>query len=214
MKRYIVLFLFLFTPISCWASSCDNLFPNGKEIVITNTKVLCNSFYVTVYDNKNKATVFSSEISPVSKNKVDRTNDFHSDSRIVNSPTPEDYIGVGYDRGHMTPAEDATTVTQMHDTFLMTNMTPQEPTINRGVWKMLEEKVKKYPYKYIVTGATYSYPSATIGKHKIPVPKLLWKVVFLSDGTTQAFYVNNTKSSLVASIPIVDLEQKIGYKLH
>jgi endonuclease G len=53
---------------------------------------------------------------------------------------PTDYTGSGYDRGHIAPSADRTrNEADNSSTFLMTNMMPQVPEVNRGVWGDLEE---------------------------------------------------------------------------
>jgi endonuclease G len=53
---------------------------------------------------------------------------------------PTDYTGSGYDRGHIAPSADRTrNETDNSSTFEMTNMMPQVPELNRGVWGDLEE---------------------------------------------------------------------------
>ena len=155
MKKLIVALFLSLLSTPAFASQCDNLFPNGKEIVVTNTVVLCNEFFVTVFDTTHKANVFSSEIATPRNNKVARGNDFRADQRITNSPTPADYTSTGYDRGHMTPAADSNSDKQMSETFFMTNMTPQLPSVNRVAWRMLEERVRTLPFTYVLTGAVY-----------------------------------------------------------
>lgn len=50
-----------------------------------------------------------------------------------------DYSGSGYDRGHMCPSADRTdTYAHNVDTFRMSNMIPQAPDNNQGVWANLE----------------------------------------------------------------------------
>ncbi len=52
------------------------------------------------------------------------------------------YLHSGYDRGHMAPANDMTAdPAAMKDCFLLSNMMPQTPQLNRGSWRMLEEHV-------------------------------------------------------------------------
>ena len=62
---------------------------------------------------------------------------FTEDSRV---PSPrachDDYTHSGFDRGHMVPAADrSSTISSMRQTFIMTNVCPQAPALNRGAWK-------------------------------------------------------------------------------
>lgn len=213
MKRLMILFAMLFASPAL-ASPCDQFFPNGKEIVVPNTIVLCNSFFATVYDTKNQANVFSTEIAQERVKKTERTNDFRPDKRIPNAPTPEDYTNSGYDRGHMVPAADADDPNEMSDTFLMTNMTPQLPSVNRVAWKNLEDRVRSTPFKYVVTGAYYSQNPKRIGKHGVPVPDMLYKVSYFADGKTAVYIVDNlVPKSTVSTMSLEELEKKIGIDL-
>lgn len=212
MKRLLALLALVATP--AFASPCDQFFPNGKEIVVPNTKVLCNSFYAIVYDEKNHANVFSTEIAQDRVVKVPRLDDFRADKRVADAATPEDYTNSGYDRGHMVPAADADAPNEMSDTFLMTNMTPQLPSVNRVAWKNLEERVRSTPFKYVVTGAYYSATSKKIGKHNVPVPDMLFKVTWFADGKNAVYIVDNvTPKSQVSTMSLDELEAKLGYKL-
>jgi endonuclease G len=213
MKPLIALALFLI-PGTAFASPCDQFYPNGKEIVVPNTKVLCNSFFAVVYDDDRNANIFSTEIAQERVKKTPRTDDFRADKRIADSPTPADYTNSGYDRGHMVPAANADDPKEMSDTFFMTNMTPQLPSVNRVAWKNLEERIRSVPFKWVVTGAHYSATPKVIGKNKVPVPDFLYKVAFFESGNVAVYIVDNlVPKSQVSTMKLEELEAKIGYKL-
>ena len=75
-----------------------------------------------------------------------RTNKFRSDPEIpTGSATTGDYRRSGYDRGHLAPAADMAFSGQtMADSFFMSNMSPQKPAFNRGIWKDLEALVRSF----------------------------------------------------------------------
>ena len=210
---FFVLSALLISP-NIFASQCDDKFPNKKEIKVPNTTVLCNTFYATVFDEAHNAAIFSTEVYQQKSEKVERKNDFHADKRLKNSPTPDDYTSTGYDRGHLTPAADASNDEQMSDTFLMTNMTPQEPTVNRTPWRLLEVKVRDGSYRYVITGAIYSYPAKTVGKHAVPVPVSYYKLIYTTDGKVQAYEAENTPNAPVKESTLEAVKQKsgIGFK--
>ena len=114
---------------------------------------------------------------------VGRTNDFRADPKVkTGSASLADYKGSGYDRGHLAPAGDMkSTYTAMSESFYMSNMSPQVPSFNRGIWKKLESTVRNwavdYQKVYIVTGAvlTASYP--TIGMNNVSIPEFYYKVI-------------------------------------
>ena len=214
MKRLLTTLFFILSPLSAHASDCDQFFPNGKEIVVPDTKVLCNSFFVSVFNTKINGVVFSSEIAQARLVKTERTNNFRADKRIANSPTPEDYTNTGYDRGHMVPAADADDPKEMSDTFFMTNMTPQLPSVNRVAWKNLEDRVRSVPFKYVLTGAIYNTTPKTIGANKVPIPYILYKIAYVDSGNIAVYIVDNVKDAKVRTINIYELEKLTLLKLH
>lgn len=114
----------------------------------------------------------------------DRKDNFRPDPSITTgSSTLDDYKNSGYDRGHLAPAADFKWAEEaMNDTFYMSNMAPQEPDFNRGIWADLESVTRQFAVDnekiYIVTGPVLTDgPYKTIGKNKVAVPKNYYKVV-------------------------------------
>lgn len=115
---------------------------------------------------------------------VERDDDFREDP-MVSSKSAElsDYRGSGYDRGHMAPAADFRWSSEaMSDTFYLSNMSPQDPSFNRGIWADLEAAVRVMAYEndglYVVTGPVLTDgPYETIGKNEVAVPKNYYKVL-------------------------------------
>lgn len=98
--------------------------------------------------------------------------------------TLQDYASSGYDRGHMCPGGDCNWDDEGRDeTFLLSNMCPQNPNLNRGDWKEIEIACRKWAEKYgcvyIVCGPIFmkSQQHERIGPNRIPVPEAFFKVV-------------------------------------
>ena len=114
---------------------------------------------------------------------VVRTNHFLPDPFVNTvSATDADYKGSGYDRGHLANAEDMSySTTTMAESFYYSNISPQLPAFNRGVWKRLEELVRfwatRYDSIYIVTGPVLTNGLPTIGADKVSVPEYYYKVI-------------------------------------
>lgn len=126
-----------------------------------------------------------------------------------------DYDGTGYDKGHLSPAEDAATEGQMHDTFLLSNMAPQIPSFNRISWRMLEEAVHKEVNTsgratVIVTGVIFNGYNKTIGNHHIAIPVAYYKIVYLSTGT-ECYYGPNVVNSKVQKVTIESLQKYVPF---
>ncbi|MEG1587403.1 MAG: DNA/RNA non-specific endonuclease [Bacteroidales bacterium] len=119
-----------------------------------------------------------------------RTNKFVTDPQVKGaSATDSDYRGSGYDRGHLAPAADmAWSPVAMKESFYFSNMTPQAPNLNRGIWKSLEDKVRKWADRdsaiIIICGPVMNDTSKTIGKNKVLVPASFYKVILSPYGKT------------------------------
>ena len=115
---------------------------------------------------------------------VERKDNFREDKSVrTGSASLEDYRGSGYDRGHMAPAADFRwSAEAMSDTFYLSNMSPQNSTLNRGLWADLEAIVRQMAVDneavYVVTGPVLSEePIETIGPNNVWVPQRYYKVV-------------------------------------
>ncbi|MDP4209014.1 MAG: DNA/RNA non-specific endonuclease [Bacteroidota bacterium] len=120
----------------------------------------------------------------VAETVAKRSNNFRPDPNISTySATPADYKGSGYDKGHLCPAGDMRWSAQaMSETFFMSNMSPQKPAFNRGIWKHLEEKVREWATNndsiVVISGPVLKDGLNTIGtKNKVSVPLLYYKVI-------------------------------------
>ena len=114
-----------------------------------------------------------------------RGDDFKEDPEVpTGSATLADYRRSGYGRGHLAPAADmAYSMRTMGDSFFMSNMSPQRPNFNRGVWKDLEAQVRDFAISeqdvYIVTGPILpKTKTVTIGRNKVTVPTHYYKIVY------------------------------------
>ena len=76
--------------------------------------------------------------------EVERKDAFRADPEVESgSAALADYRGSGYDRGHLAPVADMKwSAEAMAESFYMSNMSPQKPEFNRGIWKKLEMKVR------------------------------------------------------------------------
>ena len=93
-----------------------------------------------------------------------RPSKFEEDWRSINKVTHKDYTHSGYDRGHMAPNHAISRLFGRQaqlDTFVMTNITPQKPKLNRGLWKNLEMlEIKKFTQLagnvWVTTGTVFT----------------------------------------------------------
>ncbi|WP_310484843.1 DNA/RNA non-specific endonuclease [Chamaesiphon sp. VAR_48_metabat_403] len=153
---------------------------------------------------------------------------------------PSDYTGSGFDRGHMTNSEDRSRSPEDNiATFLMTNIIPQSPDNNQGVWVQLENYCRVLARSgkelFIVSGGHgqggigKNGLRATVGQGKVVVPALTWKVILVLDKPNSGMAgVDKNTRTIAVIIPnkqgvrddpwqqyrtsVKEVEQLTGYK--
>lgn len=114
--------------------------------------------------------------------QVKRSNKFRPDPLLKFDPVrPEQYNRTGFDRGHLAPASDMTYSREtMEQSFFMTNISPQLPACNRGVWKRIETRIRDWARQesqlYVITGPVFTGESRCMKGTDIPIPDAFYKV--------------------------------------
>lgn len=112
-----------------------------------------------------------------------RTDDFREDPEVIGCATLLDYVRSGYDRGHLAPSADMRWDRRVQsESFFMSNMTPQHPNLNRGVWADLEREVRRYALRegsvVIATGPVFFGKEAKYIGNRVLVPDACYKVIY------------------------------------
>ena len=95
------------------------------------------------------------------------------------------YTHSGWVRGHMAPAGDFKFSQEaMNDTFYTTNICPMDMTFNNGIWKRLEEKIRKlaieFGHLYIITGPILgTAKNGKVGESDILIPDAFFKAILV-----------------------------------
>ncbi len=154
---------------------------------------------------------------------VKRSDKFVPDPQVDEySSTNEDYRKSGYDRGHLVPAGDmGYSETTMRESFFLSNMSPQAPAFNRGIWKKLETLVRSWVSEdsvlFISAGGILDDPAGAIGINRVTVPKRYFKVVLtIKDQEPRGigFIMPNSGSSVplqTFAISIDSVEKVTGF---
>lgn len=117
-------------------------------------------------------------------NSGKRPSGFKTDSRTRSKVSHKDYTHSGYDRGHMAPNYAIATrygKAAQRETFFMSNIIPQNPRVNRGIWKDLEMRVAKKYGRYfgevwVITGPVFQEPIEKL-KSGVPIPSHYYKII-------------------------------------
>tara|TARA_B100000767_G_scaffold266165_1_gene283170 strand:+ start:1589 stop:2911 length:1323 start_codon:yes stop_codon:yes gene_type:complete len=148
---------------------------------------------------------------------VNKSNNFRRDKLITTkSASLDDYSSTGYDKGHLAPAEDFSFSTSaMSESFYMSNISPQHPSFNRGIWGSLESLIRKWGANstlYVVTGPVFGSCNSTIGLNNVCIPESYYKVIYDPSAKKMiAFILPNEKGtkSLKEYVCTVDYLQRV-----
>ncbi|MFT4667562.1 MAG: endonuclease G [Polaribacter sp.] len=163
-------------------------------------QILYNRHYVLGYSYYFRQAKWALEIVDADETEVVRQDNFRADYRV-----PEEfradldvYKGSKYDRGHLvSSANKRETNLQNSETFLLSNMSPQKPRFNRGIWKSLEEAVRKLDRQkkvfetYVISGPLFYFDKEVkmIGDSSekidvtLPIPHAFFKSILAENNT-------------------------------
>lgn len=192
MKRFIYSIIIVLSSLLFISST-----PETGEVVIKHTN------YTSVFNISKKYPVLvewwvTKEMVSCPK-PLKRKDNFKADPLLSeHTNLSQDYVGSGYDRGHMMPAADNLCQTQLvqDESFYFSNMSAQTPQLNRGDWKSLEtftrEEVKLKDSVHVWVGNVGEIKK--IGR--VSVPKYCWKVIHIKKENKWVAYLfeNNTSA--------------------
>ena len=226
MIKIITAGLILAFTTSTWANpiddNCPELVWNGSPqiTVIGDNQYICHTAYAINYNYKTKVAHFVVEHIQAEDlvKQAKRKDDFRMDPKVDDDKeaTLEDYAKSGYDRGHIAPAANFSwSEKEMSESFYLTNMMPQVPNNNRGVWKKTEQMARDNAMErgevYVISGTIFDAGYETIGEGKVGVPQRIFKIII--DPKTQesiAFLFPNVQGTKIKTktLPeyIVDID--------
>ncbi len=201
------------------STDLEQYIPSSKM----NREIVRHSAFILSYQEEYELAswVLHRLVKEATFGKAERSNDFLSDPLVESgSAVAQDYSRSGYDRGHLCPAGDFKHDKELQDeTFYMSNMSPQLPDFNRGIWSDLENKVRSWVKKrgelIIITGPILKKGLPTIGRmNKIAIPEKFYKIIY-DPATEEAIaflFPNEGSVELVKSftISINELEAMTG----
>ncbi|MGF1451336.1 MAG: DNA/RNA non-specific endonuclease [Opitutales bacterium] len=158
----------------------------GLPVSDRRLKILENTAFIVGYDEemRNPAWVAYRLTYTPGGTTAERPDDFDVDRRTRARVDHDDYTHSGYDRGHMAPNYAIGVVygpQAQFETFLMSNIVPQSPGLNRGLWRLLEEEVARdwlpdYRELWIISGPVYEEPVRRLPSG-VAIPDAFFKIV-------------------------------------
>jgi len=179
-------------------------------------QILFNRHYVLGYSYYFRQAKWALEIVDKDRTDVSRLDNYRTDHRVPEKFRAENevYVGSGYEKGHLvSSANQIETEIQNSETFLLSNMCPQKPTFNAGVWKRLETAVRKLDAKpeiletYVISGPLFYFDQEVImmGENNVavdvtlPIPHAFFKSILVEYKTGKiwmwSFIIPNKRTS-------------------
>lgn len=154
----------------------------------TYTRIFRNSAYMVGYsDLKGTPLWVVYKLTPADENAphLKRPDGFHADWRNLGLINSNDYTNSGYDRGHMAPNHAIALLygkEAQYETFLMTNITPQKPSLNQKLWEHLEAMeldtfAPKFKTLWVYTGPLFDSKMMRLkSSYFVEIPDAFYKI--------------------------------------
>tara|TARA_B100000700_G_scaffold18766_2_gene18424 strand:+ start:26928 stop:27785 length:858 start_codon:yes stop_codon:yes gene_type:complete len=173
LRRLLIAGLFVAVGTGLWYSQeaeyRDSLSWKGVTTWETPTplslhRVLRNDGYLVGWSDLRVNPLWVSYwLNDAGASRIGERPDFQRDWRTLWPVSADSYRGSGYDRGHLAPNYAIASVygrEAQRQTFLMSNMSPQRPRLNRQLWQRLEEVVMddfvpRFGTLQVITGPIY-----------------------------------------------------------
>lgn len=202
------------TPDGAFAA-CSDQFPAQRPLQVSAISMqwaplaLCSDAFAVLYSGLTKTPLVVVEKLNRQRLRsaagVERTDQFFADLRLPETGRSSlaDYQGNGLDRGHLAAAANQPTARAMAQSFALSNIVPQDPTLNRKVWAKLESDTRKYALRatgnvYVFTGPLHEGQIQTMGGNAVWIPSHLFKLVY--DEASQrawAYVLANRKDATI-----------------
>ncbi len=186
--------------------------PDGSKATMPNADhfLSVKPQYVVSYNAARKVANWASwELNSSYLGSVMRAEDFRPDDTLppqLAQATNDDYLGSGFDRGHLCPSADRTrNAADNSATFYLSNMIPQSANNNRGPWGNFEiyerQLVRGGSQLFVVAGGVFEPGGRTVGSG-VAVPTSTFKVVVvLPAGATSPGAVETTTRVIALLVP-------------
>jgi endonuclease G len=210
---------------------CNSFYHSGQApaavaATVPSTRIFCHMIYSVGYSGALLNPLWSAEhltramaVCGDNINRLDKSFTQQPELRGTNLTVRDRDYQRGFDRGHMTPANDAPDDPSQADTFVFSNAVPQRGLFNRGLWSDLEAWVHRLAEAegevFIVTGPEFGpHPPLMTprpGQGRVPIPDSTFKAIFVpSLNLAVAFTSTNADASLCRIVTVAEITRRTG----
>jgi len=213
-------------PTACPQSYLDGQAPQvTNPAAVTITVEICYTLFAVAYSGPRRVPGWSAirltKAMADGAEGIDRLNPspYHDELEVdaADRSTDHDYDHSGYDRGHMTPADDMPTYETQRETFTMANMVPQRGGLNSGLWRSLEGRVQNLADAdgevFVITGPVFG-PTPALVNGRVAIPAYTFKAVYSPrSGVAAGYLATNEEKPVCWALPISRLETIVALDL-
>jgi len=209
---------------------CPQHFAAGLAPAIFNKKLtpkyreLCNSGYAVGHSGLTRTPLWSAEHltrARIAQGRgVARVDNFRPDTRIPAKERSElrDYSRSGLDRGHLSPAQDFADDTSKDESFLLSNIIPQDSENNRGIWSAIESVTRHETNRrgdlYVITGPVFVGNTVQALRGRVLIPTNIYKCLY--DASRQeagCYWVENSANPTYQKVTVAQVESQTGINI-
>ena len=211
------------TPVYASENLCQAQLPFGRMPVYTNksmmedTQTLCFQEFAVFYSGKTRTPLLVSEhlhpkrLELASQTK--RQGEFYEEKSLGDKASLlTDYRYSGYDRGHMAPSADMSSVATQQQSFSLSNIVPQVGEQNSGPWLRVEKEVRNIARKepiFVMTGVLFEGSPILFLQGRVAIPTSMYKVIYNPrTNEASAYLVDNKEDAEIVILDIVTLQQR------
>ena len=184
------------------------LFGQLKFLPSSNGEVVEHTYYSLSYleEHEQAEWVHYKLNSTMLKGEIPRKKNYTIDRKVSTGSAHKSDIKFkadGYHKGHLVPAADMKMDSiSVREAAYMSNISPQKPKFNNGVWSRLEKRIRLRAKKselYITTGGVLSPADLKkIGKNNVSVPDQFYKIIY--DAKNQKMFAYSMPNKKIESI--------------
>ncbi len=164
----------------------DSLLSRADFIPKSDNQIIHHKYYSLSYNEQHEQAEWTIHIlkpSDMIRSTYKRPYFEIDDMVSTGAASWRNYKNSGYDRGHLVPAGDRRASKAAYDeTFLTSNISPQQHDFNSGIWNRLEQKIRYYAQKEngvcVVTGSILRNDLETIGSEEVSIPQQFYKIIY------------------------------------
>ena len=205
--------------LSPLATECPELYLTKREPQILGPVSgrffeLCNREYAVLVSEVTMSPLYAVErLTPAQMKRADQITrshvEFGEDYRLPVEvrATSYSFSQSGWDRGHLAAAADFGSKAAQDESFLLSNVVPQSPKVNRGVFADIERAVRHIAHKsttHVVTGPLYLGAPRYLSNTSIAIPSNLYKAVYSPQAGMVGVYVVGNGDDETYSVLSVD----------